>query len=72
MAGPRRVSQGPMLPPFPLYSSSSVFNIYLFIFGCSGSLLLRAGFSLVPESGGFSLSGLLIVIAFLVAEHGLQ
>ena len=28
---------------------------YLFIFGCVGSLLLRAGFSLVVASGGYSL-----------------
>ena len=27
---------------------------YLFIFGCVGSLLLRAGFSLVVASGGYS------------------
>ena len=28
--------------------------IYLFIFGCVGSLLLQAGFSLVVASGGYS------------------
>ena len=28
--------------------------VILFIFGCVGSLLLRAGFSLVAESGGYS------------------
>ena len=28
--------------------------IYLFIFGCIGSSLLRAGFSLVAASGGYS------------------
>ena len=30
-------------------------NTYLFIFGCVGSLLLCTGFSLVAESGGYSL-----------------
>ena len=47
--------------------------IYLFIFGCAVSLsLLR--FFLVVMSGGYSLvvvSGLLIAVASLVAEHGL-
>ena len=28
--------------------------MYVFIFGCVGSLLLRAGFSLVAVSGGYS------------------
>ena len=28
--------------------------IYLFIYGCVGSLLLHAGFSLVAASGGYS------------------
>ena len=44
----------------------------LFIFGCAGSLLLPAGFSLVVESRGYSLTavcGILIVVTFLV-EHG--
>ena len=48
--------------------------IYLFIFSCSGSLLLHVGFSIVAERGGYSLVavlGLLIVVASLVAEHGL-
>jgi len=54
------------------------FNIifkYLFIFGCSGSLLLREGFLLVAMRGAFSLvvvCGLLIAVASLVADHGLQ
>ena len=46
----------------------------LFIFGCAGSLLVR-GLSLVAASGGYSLTvvrGLLIAVASLVAEHGLQ
>ena len=30
------------------------FLIYLFIFGCVGSSLLRVGFSLVVASGGYS------------------
>ena len=44
----------------------------LFIFGCAGSLLLRAGFSLVVVSRGYSVTavcGLLIVVTSLV-EHG--
>ena len=44
----------------------------LFIFGCSGSLLLLRGFSLVVASGGSSvLQGLLTVVASLVAGHRL-
>ena len=43
------------------------FILFLFIFGCVGSLL-----SLVAASRGYSsLCGLLIVVASLVAEHGL-
>ena len=47
--------------------------IYLFSFGCVGSSLLHAGFSLVVASGGYSVavSGLLTAVASLVAEHGL-
>ena len=44
----------------------------LFIFGCAGSLLLRAGFSLVVASRGYSLTavcGLLTVVTSLVVEH---
>ena len=46
------------------------FKGYLFILGCAGSLLL-VGFSLVVESGGYSLAAvcrLFIVVASLVAE----
>ena len=45
----------------------------IFIFGCVGSLLLHAGFSLVVVSRGYSVAvhGLLIVAASLVAEHRL-
>ena len=54
--------------------------IYLFIFGCVGSSLLPAGFSLVAASGGysllrcagFSLQWLLIAVASLIAKHRLQ
>ena len=45
-----------------------------FIFGCAGSLL-HSGFSLVVASGGYSLfavRGLLILVAFHVAKHGLE
>ena len=31
------------------------FNLFIFIFGCIGSLLLHAGFSLVAVSGGYCL-----------------
>ena len=46
--------------------------IYLFIFGCTGSLLLLY-FSLVAANRGYSscVFRLLIVVAFLVVEHGL-
>ena len=47
--------------------------IYLFIFGCAGSLLYE-DFSPVVVSGGFCLvvvQGLLIAVASLVAEHRL-
>ena len=45
----------------------------LFIFGCVGSLLLHAGFSLVAASGGYSVvvHRLLIAVTSLVAEQGL-
>ena len=49
--------------------------IYLFIFGCVGSLLLRTGFLQLWRAGAilcFAVRGLLIVVASLVAEHGLQ
>ena len=45
--------------------------IYLFVFGCAGSLLLH----LVAESEGYTLvaeSGLLIAVVSLVVEHGLR
>ena len=44
------------------------------LLGCAGSLLLLAGFSPVAASRGCALLvvlGLLIVVASLVAEHGL-
>ena len=50
-------------------------TFYFLIYGCSGSSLLSAGFSLVAVSGGPSLvvvSRFLMVVAFLVVEHGLQ
>ena len=48
-------------------------KIYLFIFGCAGSLLLQ-GLSLVAESGSCSLAvvhRLLIALASVVVEYGL-
>ena len=62
-----------VLLPFPSFFFF-FFNVYLFIFCCSGSLLLCSGFSLIGESRGYSLvvvHRLLIVVASLVAEHGL-
>ena len=53
--------------------SREVFLNYLF--GWVGSYLLYTGFSLVAESGGCSpvaLQGLLIAVASIVAEHGLD
>ena len=46
---------------------------YLFVFGCVGSSLLRAAFSSCGEWGLLfvAMRGLLIVVASLVAEHGL-
>ena len=58
-----------------LLFSSFFFNVYLFIFRCSGSLLLCSGFSLIGESRGYSLvvvHRLLIVVGSLVAEHMLS
>ena len=54
-------------------SLSCLFNL-LFTCGCAGSSLLHASFSLVERSRGCSLAavrGLLIVVALLVAKHGL-
>ena len=51
-----------------------IYLFYFFIFGCVGSSLLR-GLSLVVASGGLlfvAVQGLLIAVAWLVAEHGLQ
>ena len=47
--------------------------IYSFVYGCVGSLLLRAGFLSRTEWGLLFLAvlGLLIAVASLVAEHGL-
>ena len=51
-----------------------LFLIYLLIFGCAGSLLLRSGFSLAAASGGYSSAAvcrLLTEVASLVREHEL-
>ena len=48
-------------------------NIYFFIYWLRCVLLLCVGYSLVVESGGYSLlvvHRLLIAVASLVAEHG--
>ena len=52
-------------------------STYLFFhfFGCAGSLLLQAGFSLVAASRGYCLvkvCRLLITVAALVVEYGFQ
>ena len=56
-----------------LFLSLLIFLKFIyFIFGCTGSLLLPAGFSLIAASGGYSLAevyGLLITVVSLVAEH---
>lgn len=47
--------------------------IYLFTFGCAGSLLPQAGFSLLPVSRSYSLivvHGHLFEVASLVVQHG--
>ena len=43
----------------------NLFILFIFIFGCVGSALLRAGFLLV------AVRRLLIAVASFVAEHGL-
>ena len=56
--------------PFALF-----FFFFFLIFGCVGSSLLHVGFSLVAASGGhppLRCAGLLIAVASLVVEHGLQ
>ena len=61
---------------FSLFSSLFKNNlfIYLFIFSCVGSSLLHAGFLQLRQAGLFFVvvRGLLIAVASLVAEHGLQ
>ena len=56
------------------YSEFIFLNNFIYlIFGCVWSSL-PVGFSLVAESGGYSLfsvHGLIIVVASLVVEHGL-
>ena len=69
-------SGGILSVSFPQFLFSlSFFNVfvYLFILGCSGSLLICAGFSSCGELGLLFVvvPGLLTVVASLVAEHGL-
>ena len=47
--------------------------VYLFIFGCVGSLLLHVGFLSCGERGLLfvAMRGLLIAVASPVVEHGL-
>ena len=58
--------------PF-LTEEQHLFLQYLFIYGCTGSLLLLKGFSLVVASGLLFLAvhRLLIVAASLILEHRL-
>ena len=59
------------LPSFSLYIN--LFILFI-IFGCVGSSLLRGLFSSWGERGllFIAVHGLLIAVASLVAEHGLQ
>ena len=52
---------------------NSFFFLTLFILGCAESSLLHAGFLLIAASRAalVAVLGLLIAVAFLVAEHGL-
>ena len=46
----------PAIPLLGIYPDKTIIFIFIyFIFGCIGSLLLCAGFSLVVASGGYSL-----------------
>ena len=55
---------------FPGYSSLKI--LFIFIFGCVGSLLLRTGFSCGERGLLFvAVLRLLIKVASLVVEHGL-
>jgi len=59
-------------PPFPLVTLSFKKILFLFVFGCAGSLLL-CRLSLVMASWGYPLvevHRLLTVVASLVVEHG--
>ena len=56
----------------PLRQGVIYLFIYLFIFGCVGSLLLRVGLFISCGERGLlfvAVRGLLIVVATLVAEH---
>ena len=57
-----------------IYLFSKFIYFYLFIFGCIGSSLLRMGFFQCGERGLLfvAVRRLLIAVASLVAEHGLQ
>ena len=62
-----------LIPNSQLIPDLQVCCLYVFIFGCCGSLLL-CGLSLVVEGGSYSLVldlGLLIVVASLLSELGL-
>ena len=51
----------------------NLFILFILIFGCVGSLLLRGAFSSCGEQGLLfvAVRGLLIAVASLVVEHGL-
>ena len=57
-----------------LYKILVVWFCFLFVFRLCWVVIAAHGLSLVAESGGYSVTlvrGLLIVVASLVAEHGL-
>ena len=63
-------------PPFSFFLVAVSFKIvciYLFIFGCAGSSLLRVGFSSCSKRRLLfvAICRLLMGVASLVAEHGL-
>ena len=71
---PEKTNQRPLIIIiFKMFRSSDRF-LYLFILGCTGSLLLCAGFLQLQRAGLLFVvvHGLLTAVASLVAEHKLQ